>query len=261
MKAQTRIALNEIGWPTVVAKYPATAMNFAASLMLPPSGPKAKIDIEKIQDVEAAIKHLSSALANLSGQQIEDIDARITDCEENGYQDYPWVWEAFVNCQGLRLPLKEMRKAAETIVSNSGPGSVSPRTGQIRKARAPLSDDNFYKLATVLGEVYILGVRSRHKIGSDAQDGEPNGLFNRTLIKILDAEGHIVPVPNTVIAMSKAAKRELTTSKIKAILRENAKVRSRWEHTSWYSIKTREVMWRDYLEDELWLWQQVTQDF
>lgn len=265
MKRDTREALEKVGWQAVIEMYPTTAMNFARAVNMQPSGPQAKGDKQKIEDVEDAINTLKKAMAQLSDHSIRSIDwfaeqdPEYLDSEER----HLWVWDTFVSCQRIVPALSETRERYEKIILKSGPGSISPLTGETRKTRSPVADDNLYKLTYALAEVYLLGLRKWPLVkGQDASSKKPNSLFAKTLEQIITFEGHRLPSPNTIINMSTAAKRRLTRSKIKQVLSENRRTRLRRD--SWFSFCTlqgQERVTRDWGVDEAILWKQVTEDF
>ena len=257
MKPATRDILNTIGWQTVVEQYPSTAMNFARALAKEAGGPQSLEDRRQILEVERAIKNLSKAMANLSGRLVDDIERNAAG-ENWPDEQHQCVWEAYSACQSLLPHLEDRRMIAEKIIHKSGAGSISPRTGKVRKPRAPVADDTFYVIASTLAEVYLFGLRAYPRpAGTDADTGALNTRFNKALSAIIQSEGYKDPAPKTIVNMANAARRDLTLSKVKASIRENASTLFRWRATSFYAVATRSVLWCDTRDDEWSLWHRI----
>lgn len=232
MKPETRAVLNEIGWQTIVEKYPTTAIDFIQTLVPRPGLQQARGDLGQIEDVRKAIAQLSQAISALPERLVSEIDHWSASKNELEEGIPALLQDALRSSSKVLIGLEVSKQSTEGLISKVGPGSTSPRTGKIRGARSRPGDDAAYQIAIALSEVYLLGCRKRPTAGKNAKISEvaaqPNGLFQKTLKRVLEIEGRGNSSAVAINNMALGAKRELTFGRAKKILADNIKTKARW---------------------------------
>ena len=241
MKPETRAALNKIGWDHVVAQYPATAIKMMNALRREPNYSEAKENLAVISSVDGAIKRLSNALSDIPYELQHQID--LWSADENELED-----EVPTSChfaiEASEKLLRGLSMAAEinqAVVDQSGAGSLSLKTGEVRGPKARPGDDWGYRLAITLGEVYFLAQRQSPGAGKDGDQARPNGPFQKALISILNSEKHPVPSTSTINNMTTAAKRQITMAWARRTLAKNNETRKRWSGKPQVSLFNHEL--------------------
>ena len=122
MRSTTKAALMEIGWATILASYPATAINMMGALRPESDAGKAKRDHKLVVAVQNEVESLSQALEALPESIISDID--IWSADENELEDGvpSFTADALYSMQKILNGLKVVQEDYEGLIRKTGPG-------------------------------------------------------------------------------------------------------------------------------------------
>ncbi|MEX3316660.1 hypothetical protein [Sulfitobacter sp. PS-8MA] len=206
-----------------------------------PNYSEAKANLAVISSVDGAIKRLSNALSDIPSELLHQIN--LWSANENELEDDvpPFCQLATEASEKLLRGLSMVAEINQAVIDQSGAGSLSPKTGEVRGPKARPGDDWGYRLAITLGEVYFLGQRQSPGAGKDGDQARPNGPFQKALVTVLKSEKHPVPSTSTINNMTTAAKRQITMAWAKRTLAKNNETRKRWSGKPQISLMDHEL--------------------